>query len=112
MTPGANAQITAEVTTWPGIAVSRGTRGEDSFRYHGREIGHLHGDHAAHLAFPKDEWAQLIGEGRIVPHPVFPDRQGPAARRIEDDEDVRDVLVLLRRNYDRAVVRREARSAA
>jgi hypothetical protein len=46
-----------------------------------------------------------MAEGRIVPHPVFPDSQGPAARRIEDDDDVRDVIVLMRLNYDRAVAR-------
>ena len=38
---------------------------------------------------------------RIEPHPVFPDRQGPAARRIEDDADVRDVIELMRLNYAR-----------
>jgi hypothetical protein len=39
--------------------------------------------------------------GRIGRHPVFPDAQGPAARRIESEEDVRDVIALLRLNYDR-----------
>ena len=38
-----------------------------------------------------------------MPHPVFPDKQGPAARRIEDEDDVRDVIELLRLNYDRAM---------
>jgi hypothetical protein len=36
---------------------------------------------------------------------VFPDSQGPAARRIENEGDVRDVIALLRLNYDRAVAR-------
>jgi hypothetical protein len=40
-------------------------------------------------------------EGRIVHHPVFPGREGPAARRIEDDADVGDVIALMRLNYDR-----------
>jgi hypothetical protein len=40
-----------------------------------------------------------------VPHPVFPDAQGPAARRIESEADVRDVIELLRLNYDRLVAR-------
>jgi hypothetical protein len=47
-------------------------------------------------------------QGRIVPHPVFPDRAGPAARRIENDDDVRDVIELLRLNYDRVTARRAA----
>jgi hypothetical protein len=36
---------------------------------------------------------------------VFPDKQGPAARRIEDEADVRDVIALMRLNYDRVVAR-------
>ena len=42
---------------------------------------------------------------RIVPHPVFPDKRGPAARRIDTDDDVRDVITLLRLNYDRLASR-------
>src|SRR5207249_328905 len=44
-------------------------------------------------------------QGRIVPHPVFPDSPGPAARSIENDADVREVIALFRLNYDRAVAR-------
>lgn len=36
---------------------------------------------------------------------MFPGRRGPAARRIEDEADVRDVIELLRINYDRVVAR-------
>jgi hypothetical protein len=36
---------------------------------------------------------------------VFPDRRGPAARRITDDADVRDVIELMRLNYTRIVER-------
>ena len=74
-----------------------------------REIGHLHGDHAAHFSFPKPVWAELAAEGRIVDHPVFPGRVGPAARRIEDDDDVRDVIALLRLNYERIAALSSAR---
>lgn len=94
-------EITAEVTSWPGIEAGHGRRGEFAFRLGRREIGHLHGDHAAHFFFPKDVWAELYEQGRIVHHPVFPGRVGPAARRIEDDGDVRDVIALMRLNYDR-----------
>ena len=38
-------------------------------------------------------------------HPVFPDQPGPAVRTIDDDADVRDVIQLLRLNYDRVVAR-------
>jgi hypothetical protein len=101
----ASQQIIEEVTSWPGVEAGPGDRGEFAFRLGRREIGHLHGDHAAHFSFPKQVWADLRDQGRIVPHPVFPDSQGPAARRIEDEADVRDVIALLRLNYDRAVAR-------
>jgi hypothetical protein len=98
-------QIIDEVTAWPGVQTRIGDRGELVFRLGKRQIGHLHGDRAAHFSFPKDVWAELLAEGRISPHPVFPDRQGPAARRIESDEDIGDVIALLRLNYDRALER-------
>lgn len=105
--PTPSQRITDEVTSWPDVEAGPGARGEFAFRLGHREIGHLHGDHAAHFSFPKDVWASLIEEGQIVPHPVFPTAQGPAARRIETDADVDDVIALLRLNYDRAVARRE-----
>ena len=95
-------RITAEVTTWDGISSGHGERGEFSFRLGRREIGHLHGDHAAHFFFPKETWARLHEQGRIAHHPVFPDREGPAARRIESEEDVDDVIALLKINYEDA----------
>src|SRR5215813_6483907 len=99
----ASETITEEVTSWPGVEAGPGRRGEFSFRVGRREIGHLHGDHAAHFSFPKDVWAELHGTGRVVDHPVFPGKAGPAARRIEGDDDVRDVIALLRLNYDRVI---------
>jgi luciferase-like monooxygenase len=104
----ASRQITDEVTSWPGVDSGPGRRGEFAFRVGRREIGHLHGDRAAHFFFPKEVWAELVAEDRIVEHPVFPGKVGPAARRIENDEDVRDVIELMRLNYDRAVARAAA----
>jgi hypothetical protein len=103
--PGAGQSIVDEVTSWPGVAAQPGSRGELSLRVGPREIGHLHGDHAVHLSFPKDVWRELRAQGRIVDHPVFPGREGPAARRIASDADVQDALALLRLNYDRIVAR-------
>jgi hypothetical protein len=101
----AGQQITEEVTSWPGVAAGHGRRGEFAFKLGGREIGHLHGDHAAHFMFPKEVWVELREQRRIVEHPVFPGKVGPAARRIENEADVRDVIELLRLNYDRIVAR-------
>lgn len=105
-----SSTITDEVRSWPGIESGLGRRGEFAFKLGHREIGHLHGDHVAHFFFPTDVWTSLKAAGRIEPHPVFPDRQGPAARRIETEEDVRDVIAMMRMNYER-IVRASERAA-
>ena len=97
----ASEQITQEVTRWPGVQAGSGSRGEFAFKVNGAEIGHLHGDHAAHFGFPRDVGAELREQGRVGPHPVNPHSTKMAARRIEDEEDVRDVIALMRLNYNR-----------
>jgi hypothetical protein len=98
-------RITEVVTSWPGVTAGPGSRGEFSFKVGRREIGHLHGDRAAHFGFPKEVWHSLFEEGRIEYHPVFPGRAGFGARRIETQDDVEDVVALMRLNYDRVVAR-------
>ncbi len=99
----ASERITEEVTSWAGVTSGPGRRGEFAFSVGRREIGHLHGDHAAHFGFPKAVWQGLFDDGRIDYHPVFPGRPGFGARRIETDDDVRDVIAMLRLNYERLV---------
>jgi Family of unknown function (DUF5519) len=102
-------RITETVTSWPGVEAGPGRRGEFAFTVGGREIGHLHGNHAAHFGFPSDVGAKLKAEGRVIDHPVFPGKSGPAARRIGDDADVDEVIELLRLNYDRIVAKAGSR---
>ena len=101
-TLAANERITAEVTSWPGVTIGANARGGDAFMVGRREIGHLHGDHALHIGFPKAVWQELYDAGRIDYHPVFPEKKGWASRRIASAADVDDVIALLRLNYDRA----------
>jgi hypothetical protein len=54
------------------------------------------------LHLPKVVWHELYEAGRIDYHPVFPGKPGYAARQIDSAEDIRDVIALLRLNYDRA----------
>jgi hypothetical protein len=98
-------QITDAVTSWPGVVAGPGKRGEFAFKVGGREIGHLHGDRSAHFTFPKDVWAELRDQGRIIEHPVFPGRVGPAARPLRTQADVEDVVALMRLNYERVIDR-------
>ena len=82
----ASEQITEEVTSWPGVEAGPGSRGEFGFRVGGREIGHLHGDRAAHFGFPREVGAELREAGRVGPHPVnrtrrrWPRAGSPATR--------------------------------
>jgi hypothetical protein len=94
-------RITQEVTGWPGVEAGYGKRGEWGFRVDGKEIGHLHGDRVAHFGFPRDVGAELREAGRVGPHPVNPHSTKMAARAIQSEDDVRDVIALMRLNYDR-----------
>lgn len=107
----AGQQIVDVVSAWEGVTTHWGERGELSFRLGTREIGHLHGDHAAHFVFPRGTAEQLRAAGRIGPHPVFPEHPKMAARRIASAADVADVIALLRIGYDLAR-ERAARIAA
>lgn len=110
--PGASDTITAEVLSWPGTTAATGSRGEWAFKLGRREIGHLHGDRLLHGGYGKATWRELFAAGRIEHHPVFPGREGPAQRVIETEDDVRDVIALLRIAYDVHHGKDEARAAA
>ena len=101
----ASERITAEATSWPGVTAGPGERGEFAFKVGRREIGHLHGDRAAHFGFPKEVWHELFEQGRIGYHPVFPGKPGFGARLIATEADVDDVIAMLRLNYERVVAR-------
>jgi hypothetical protein len=105
-TKTASEQIFDEARTWPGVTIGDvGRRGERPVLLERHELGHLHGDRVLHIAFRKDVWHELYDAGRIDYHPVFPGKVGWASRQIRSDEDIRDVIVLLRLNYDRGVER-------
>jgi len=104
--PTASQRISEAVGAWPGVEVGSGDPGETEFTIDGHEIGHLHGDRAAHFGFPKEVGAALREQGRVGPHPVNPRTTRWAARRIDTDDDARDVIELLRLNYDRIVQQR------
>jgi len=106
-TQTASEQITTEVMSWPGVEAGTGERGEFGFKVGDREIGHLHGDHAAHFGFPREIGADLREQGRVGPHPVNRHSTKMAARRIEGQADIDDVIALMRLNYDRVADERQ-----
>jgi Luciferase len=98
---GYSEQITEAVTAWPGVEAGMGDRGEWGFSVGGKQIGHLHGDRVAHFGFPREVGQALRDEGRVGPHPVNRHSPKMAARELHSDEDVKDVIELMRLNYDR-----------
>lgn len=65
-------------------------RGEWALKVGGRELGHLHGDHIAHFAFPRAVWEELHTDGRITHHPIFPGKVGWAEGRIDNGDNVEE----------------------
>jgi hypothetical protein len=100
-TQTASERITEEVTSWPGVEAGPGSRGEFGFRVRGHEIGHLHGDRTAHFGFPREIGAELREQGRVGPHPVNRHSTKMAARQIQSEADIDEVIALMRLNYDR-----------
>lgn len=98
--------IIETVSDWPGVTVEPGPRGSTSFHFgEKREIAHLHGNHSAHFSFPRELSEQLREAGRVVDHPLGDRYRGLAARGLDTDEDIEDVIALMRINYDREVER-------
>ncbi len=100
-TTNANERITAEVTSWPGVeARLRSPRGV-VFSVAPTIRSPAAATASPTFGFPKAVWRELFAEDRITHHPVFPGKEGFAARAIESEDDVRDVIELLRLNYER-----------
>ena len=108
--PSPSQRITEEVISWRGVTAGFGKFGEFAFRVDGREIGHLHGDREAHFVFDRQTRAELKEAGRVSDHPYFPANPKLAARRMRNDEDVEDVIALMRLNYRAAMDRKTSTS--
>ena len=73
----ASERITEEVTSWPGVEAGPGPGASSPSGVGRREIGHLHGDRAAHFSFPKEVWAELFARGPDRLPPGLPRQRGP-----------------------------------
>jgi Family of unknown function (DUF5519) len=70
--PHAQEKIVAEVSKWEGVTASPHRFGGTEFRYERREIGHVHGDYQADIAFPLDVRNRLVEEKKADPHHIIP----------------------------------------
>jgi Family of unknown function (DUF5519) len=101
-------RIAAEVESWPGVTSGAHRFGGLEFRLGRRELGHLHGDRFADLAFPRRIRDELVASGKARPHHVLPD-SGWVTVPIASPEDVDDLIDLFRLAYDRARAAAERR---
>jgi hypothetical protein len=104
-----SARIEREVGSWDGVTTHPHRFGGLSFRLGRRELGHLHGERWADLAFHKRVRDMLVETGRAQPHHVLP-HTGWVSKQIRNEDDVREVIELFRLGYERALVAERIKS--
>jgi hypothetical protein len=97
---GRGERIIAAITAWPGVTTRTGRFAETEFVVGGRMIGHVHGDRQADIPYPRRLRDELVAAGRTGPHHIHPDSTW-TTRYIESDDDIDEVVDLIRINYDR-----------
>ena len=95
---GAQRRIVAEVVKLEGVEAAPHRFGGTEFRLGRRELGHVHGDHQADIAFPMEVRDRLVAEGRAEPHHVMP-QSGWITLRFREEEDVQAAVELFRLSY-------------
>ena len=98
---GAAGRISTIVGSWPDVEVGTHRFGGIEFRRGRRELGHLHGDSHADIAFPRRVRDELVVAGRALPHRAIPD-SGWVSVPINEADGVQRAVELFRMAYDRA----------
>ena len=91
----AGARISAVVGSWSDVEVGAHRFGGVEFRLGRRELGHLHGDSHADIAFPRKVRDELVAAGRALPHRAIP-HSGWISAPIDDGEGVERLIELFR----------------
>ena len=97
----AAARISAIVGSWPDVEVGAHRFGGVEFCLGRRELGHLHGDSHADIAFPRKVRDELVAAGRAQPHRAIPD-SGWISVPIDGEGSIERAVELFRMAYDRA----------
>ena len=97
--PGAQARITAAVTSWPGVTVQPHRFGGVEYVIGKREIGHIHGDHLVDIPFPKKVRDQIVAARRAQPHHILPET-GWVSLYLRQEPDVEQAIALLKESYE------------
>ena len=103
---GAQKKIVARISRWEGVDAEPHRFGGTEFRVGRRELGHVHGDHLADIAFPMDVRNRLIAEGKAEPHHMLPN-SGWITFKFSKESDVESAVELFRLSYEVAVSRNQ-----
>jgi len=98
LVPHAQERIVSEVSEWSGVVSSPHRFGGTEFRLGRREIGHIHGDYQADIAFPMEVRNQLVKEKRAEPHHILP-KSGWITFRFSKESDIKSAIELFRLSY-------------
>ncbi len=99
LVPRAQDRIVKEVSKWSGVEALPHRFGGTEFRVERREIGHIHGDYQADIAFPLTVRNQLVEEKKAQPHHILP-KSGWITFRFKEEADVARAIELFRMSYD------------
>lgn len=95
---GAQALITAAVTSWSGVTVQPHRFGGVEYVTGKREVGHIHGDHLVDIPFPKKMRDEIVAAGRAQPHHILPET-GWVSFYLRQNDDVEKAVALLHESY-------------
>ncbi len=98
---GAHERIVREVVKLNGVVAGPHRFGGTELRLGRRELGHIHGDNWADIAFPIEVRNGLIAEGKAEPHHILPE-SGWITFRFKKEADQESAIELFRLSYELA----------
>ena len=96
--------VRAAVASWEGVTTHEQRFGGIEFRLGRRELGHLHRSFAD-PPFPRKVRDELVSGRRAQPHHILPE-SGWVTVPMRTTAEVRNVIALLRDNYERYTTKR------
>lgn len=93
-------QLERELLSWEGVSVHPHRFGGIEYQFQGKELGHLHGVSLVDMPFPKQQRDELVANGRVHPHHIYPE-SGWISFYISGVEDLPSLLELFLMQYER-----------
>ena len=97
------SEIERTISQWPGMRTGVHRLGGIGFCFRGKESSHIHGNGLLDCLVGRTNRDELLRDGRALPHHIFP-RSGWISFWIQDEEDVRPALELIRIASERQTV--------